>query len=431
MNSQILKVVDYIIEFLLQDNRHLAGKVGYTADIDEYSKYSVIITPSGFFDDKQYGKQSSIPVLPLQKIENTELLFGEPQIEYIKGKLVVKADIIASSFFLISRYEEFVSENYHDIHKRFDGLCSLPYRAGFIDRPIVDEYGKLLTKWLQQAGETVQPPKQGFRAIYLTHDVDAIGFYQNFRDVLSGLYRAVLRRNGSVLNILQSVIDIRKDPAYNFQWLIELDNEVTGAEKIFFVKALKKSKGFDRPHYNIESRVLKRLFKLFRTTSCKIGLHSSYQSFSDNEQIEREQNFLAQTTGETINLHRSHYLKILPPAMAHYYVKAGITDDFTLAFASVSGFRLGTCHAVNWINPCTFEIEPILLHPLTIMDCTLSNSNYMGFDYDEAFDYARRLINQVKSHNGELVLLWHNTSFGNASNNYHSKLYKAILELIK
>lgn len=431
MSNQLLKVVDYIINFLLQDNRQLAGKVGYTADIDEYHKYSVIIYPSGFFDSQQYGKQSSIPALPLQKIENTELLFGEPQIEYIKGKMVVKADIIASSFFLMSRYEEFVCKDYRDIHKRYEGVSSLQYRAGFIDRPIVDEYGKLLIKWLQQAGETVQQSKQGFRAIYLTHDVDSIGFYQNFRGVLGGLYRAILGRNGSVSNILQSIIDVRKDPAYNFRWLIDRDNEVTSAEKIFFVKALKKSKGFDLPHYNIEGKALKRLFQLFRTTSSRIGLHSSYQSFGDNKQIAIEQKFLAQATDETINLHRSHYLTILPPDKAHYYVKAGITDDFTIAFASVSGFRLGTCHAVNWINPKTLEIEPILLHPLTLMDCTLSNSNYMGLGYDEAFDYAQQLINQVKSHNGELVLLWHNTSFGDTDDNYHTKLYKAILELIK
>ena len=39
------ELTDYIIKFLLHGNEHLADRVGYTADVSEYHKYSVIITP--------------------------------------------------------------------------------------------------------------------------------------------------------------------------------------------------------------------------------------------------------------------------------------------------------------------------------------------------------------------------------------------------
>ena len=43
--------------------------------------------------------------------------------------------------------------------------------------------------------------------------------------------------------------------------------------------------------------------------------------------------------------------------------------------------------------------------------------------------YYKELINQVQQHNGELVLLWHNTEFLGLS--YQEKLYNAVLENIK
>lgn len=53
--------------------------------------------------------------------------------------------------FLISRYEEMVRRGLRDEHGRFPGKESLPYRAGFLHRPIVDEYRMLLHRWLRQS----------------------------------------------------------------------------------------------------------------------------------------------------------------------------------------------------------------------------------------------------------------------------------------
>ena len=79
-----------------------------------------------------------MPTLPLKQLGNTPLLYGEPLIEQQNGQVVVHADIIASSFFLMSRYEEMVfSNSSRDNHGRFIGRPSLAYRSGFIDIAIV------------------------------------------------------------------------------------------------------------------------------------------------------------------------------------------------------------------------------------------------------------------------------------------------------
>jgi hypothetical protein len=107
---------------------------------------------------------------------------------------------------------------------------------------------------------------------------------------------------------------------------------------------------------------------------------------------------------------------------------AGITDDFTMAFPDMAGFRLQTTRAVRWINPKNMTLTNLTLHPLTIMDCTLSNDNYMHLDEDEAYFLCEQLISKVRQHNGDLCLLWHNHILNNDT--YHKALYTKLLKII-
>lgn len=132
--------IHYIIRFLLGEDisEEIVAAIGYTNNSKHYDRYSIVIIPSGFFTNHIYGTASSLPELPLQEIEGTPLLFGSPLVEQIGDTLVIHADIIASTYFLITRYEEIIQRNVRDEHGRFPGKNSLPYRAGFLHRPIVD-----------------------------------------------------------------------------------------------------------------------------------------------------------------------------------------------------------------------------------------------------------------------------------------------------
>lgn len=143
------RTLHYIIRFLVGDDvpSELVETIGYTADPNKFDRYNVVIIPSGFFDGQTYGTPASLPELPLQEVQGIPLLFGSPKEEWIRDTWVVHADIIASTYFLISRYEEMVRRGLRDEHGRFPGKESLPYRAGFLHRPIVDEYRMLLHRW--------------------------------------------------------------------------------------------------------------------------------------------------------------------------------------------------------------------------------------------------------------------------------------------
>ncbi len=424
------QLVEYIIKFLLRGNEELSSLVCYTHEPEKYPHGKLFIKPSGFFSSEDYLTESSLPKLPLQRVDGVELLYGKPLVEVREGRVLVEADLVASSFFLLSRYEEVASSaDKFDQHGRFSGKESLPCRAGFIERPLVDEYSKLMLKWLEMAGVSVPAPKEGFSKIYLTHDVDMLGFYQHPRGFLSGIYHSLFQRDASLRSVLQSQLSIEKDPAYTFQWLMDQDSRVEGSESWFFIKAVTESQYiYDKPLYSQYSKRLQELIGKIQESGGKIGLHSSYRSYHEAEVLLSEAESLRQATRLDVTANRCHYLSIQPPTRPEPYLEAGITDDFSLTYASHAGFRIGTSYPVRWINPCSLEILPIILHPTAIMDGTLSGEEYMNLTAEEALSQSWQMIEQVRKYGGELVLLWHNTSVVEKINSYHRELYEKIIK---
>ena len=418
------KVIDYIIQFLIRDE-HKAHHVGYCSDKTQWSKYKVVIVPSNFFNDSIYGTPQSMPSLPLQEIEGIPFLYGTPLIEKIDNTIICHADIIASTYFLISRYEEYINPNSNrDPHGRYIGKQSIPAQAGFIHRPIVEEYGELLRNLLQQAGVPLLPIPQQINHIYLTHDIDSITNYRRIRGLIGG----ILRRE-NITTILKSLININNDPAYTFPWILNQDNQLPQATQIYFVKAARQASGLDRPAYNLVGKNFTHLKKEILTSSPKaiFGLHASYKSGNIPDIISDERKLLQYAIeNQQITTSRHHYLRSLQPNDMEALIDARITDDYTMGYADIAGFRLGTCRAVRFINPATRKLTSLTLHPLTIMDCTLSEPHYMNLTYKEALSYSQTLINETKQHNGDLCLLWHNTRFTN--NDYHSQLYSQIIK---
>lgn len=425
------KIIDYIIQFLIRDE-HNAHHVGYCNDKTQWPKYKVVIVPSNFFDNNIYGTQQSMPSLPLQEIEGIPFLYGSPHIEKIENTIVCHADLIASTYFLISRYEEYINPNNNrDTHGRYIGKQSIPAKANFIHRPIVEEYGELLRKLLQQTNITLSPIPQQINHIYLTHDVDSITNYRRLRGFLGGTYRSIVKRTESLTTILKSLFNINHDPAYTFPWILQQDNQLPEATQIYFIKATHNAKGFDRPTYNLIGKNFIHLKKeiLKSSPNAIFGLHASYRSGNTPDIIVEEQKLLQYAIeNQRITTSRHHYLRSLQPNDMETLIDARITDDYTMSYADIAGFRLGTCRAVRFINPSTRKLTSLTLHPLTIMDCSLTHEKYMGLNYKESLLYAQNLIEQTKKYNGDLCLLWHNTIF---SEKKHKNLYYQLIQILQ
>lgn len=427
--------VDYMIQFLLgEENQHLSSLVSYGG---ESNTGKVIIKPSDFFHDDIFLSKDSIPQLPLKELEDIPILFGEPEYVIEDGQVVLSADIIAGTFFLITRYEECVKRKVRDEHGRFPGTESLAYQAGFLQRPIVDEYGALLRKCLSCAGVKLVATQKKFQHIYLTHDVDNIWTWDNYYRASRTSLKNILKNKPKKMLPLKAVYDYKKyDPIYTFPELVQWDQEVKVKYQelctdIYFVMSCSDSPATVDCNYmknKTKHRALE-LFQYLKEEGCSIGLHSSYHSSMALEEIQVEKERVEEIIGKPVTTHRNHYLASREPEDFMSLIASGITDDFTMGFADQLGFRLSTTRNVRWIHPITKELTPLTLHPMTVMECTLDSSNYMNIPHeDRAFDLVKAMIDQIYHHGGEVVLLWHNPSVVERPESYQRSLYQRLLK---
>ena len=75
------------------------------------------------------------------------------------------------------------------------------------------------------------------------------------------------------------------------------------------------------------------------------------------------------------------------------------------------------------------RLTNLILHPLAIMDCTLTNECYMNIqNEEEAFYMCQQVMDKVRKHGGELVLLWHNSNI--TEDTYLKTLYADIIDYL-
>lgn len=375
------EIIQYLIEWLCYGDSEAAARVAYTADEKALETHDVIIVPNGHL-----GKDLIYPELT------------KPEVEVpAKGKTIIRTDIVYAAFFFTSRAEELLNQQ-RDEHGRFAAKFSMLSKKSRLQIPRLDEYARLVLKQLN-----LPLPEPGFGHIYLTHDIDTIAQYRHLRGAIGGILR------GEKEQVFRSLRSIHNDPLYTFPWLLEQDSKVKNAETVYFVKRT-HGKGYDYPQYCLHGRDFKQLKHMLRHNNAYIGVHGSYYGTIPSIQYSR--------------MYRAHYLRC-PIDQMQRLADAGYTDDFTMGFADQAGFRLQTSRSVRWINPKTMQLTPLTLHPLIVMDNTLSQTNYMNLTEDEAYFLCERLIDKVRMHHGDLCLLWHNSSINDTC--YHRSLYEKIL----
>jgi len=402
------EIVDYIRNFLAFGDAELAGQIGYTADKAMWEKYRVIIIPGDNVLSKGQGGWAEPD------------LTATPEVEKRGDVSVIKDDIIYNTLFCISLAGEHLEcrmdSPRRDEHGRIPSVGSPLGRQGLQMRPVIDEYSSLVMSLLG-----AELPAPGFSRIALTHDVDSICRYRHLRGFLGGI------RRGKIMDAFKSLADINRDPIYTFEWMHSQDCKVDGAEEIYFFKA-GKGRGLDYPQYHLAGSDFRKLKLYLKSVGAKIGLHGSYES-AETLKYRTEKSRLENILDGTVHLHRNHYLRLLSYEQLQCLADAGFTADYTVGWADHIGFRLGTTRPVRWINPMTLRLTELTLHPLCIMDCTLSERRYMDIsDEEQVMHLCVELFDTIRKYQGELTLLWHNSIF--AESEFHRSIYQDITDYL-
>lgn len=408
--------ISYILTFLIDTDASTASDVlkhiCYSSNKLEWVRHKLVIVPSGFFNKITYGTQNSLPQLPLREIDGAPLLFGSPEVVRVGGQLIVKADIVASAYFLLTRYEELFNGE-RDVNGRFQGKSSILHKCGALQRPVVDEYGKLLRGWLEEVGIELPEPCSKYRKV-ITHDVDQVAQYRTAKGFAGGIKRL------HFADALKSqILGVESDPLFTFPWMRSKEKEL---DTELFMKVAGKKLPQDIPYFDPLTDDARKVLKLYPHP----GIHISYEASKEPQLIKSEVELLSLIAEEKVTKSRHHYLASLKPTDFQYLIDAGITDDYTMGYADEVGFRLGTSRPVRWINPETKEVTGLTLHPLMVMDRTLYDPRYMNLKYEAALKKVEELERITEKFSGEFVTLWHNSEVSTLSGSYARKLFEQI-----
>jgi len=382
-------------------------------------KHHIHIYESEFFG-KNYLKLESMPKAPLKRYGDLPVIYYghgnfDGFVRKSKNLIETNIDIIASSFFILSRYEEVVLDK-KDRFDRFPATESLAYKEGFLNRPIVNEYIDLLWSWIDSF-------ELGFKrknswgdkdfVVCLTHDVDSMQKHKWYRPPLRGVGSYLLKHRKAkeagelTLSYLKSIFG--HDPHNTFDYMLSLEKKYT-CNSTFFLMSINKRTDFDNGYWH-KTKQLKGVIDKINEHGCEIGLHPSYESCNDGDMLRLEKNRLEEAIERKVYGCRQHYLRFEVPTTWEIQEKAGFLYDTTLSFADYDGFRCGICLPFKPYDLLENRVLNLWEIPLIVMEGTLQNPDYRGLSPDEGFETIRHHIETIKRHKGVFVFLWHNSSF--------------------
>lgn len=317
-------------------------------------------------------------------------------------------DIFAASFYLLSRYEEYLPHT-KDMYRRYAHQNSLAFKENFLHSPLINiwlqDFKKSITAKFPELTTHVS------RLTFLpTYDIDIAwsykhkGWRRNFGGILRSLFKgnwAEVKKRINVLNGKQ------KDPFDAYTWMHKLHEEYKLKPHYFFLVPVKRGR-YDK---NI-SPACKAMQELIKDHSIRYstGIHPSWRSGDDISLLKKEIGTLSNITGNQVSSSRQHYIRFTLPETFRRLIDNGIRSDFSMGYGSINGFRASIASSFYWYDLEKEEQTKLLLFPFCYME---ANSFYeQKFSDQQALEEMRQYYKVVKSVNGYFIMIWHNSFLG-------------------
>jgi hypothetical protein len=335
-------------------------------------------------------------------------------------KSSIPYDIFAASFFLLSRYEEYLPF-VKDIHGRFPPTASIAYKHDFLHLPVVDLWAFKLLEQLQERFPDIKAKKRNFRYRSLI-DVTAshcFAFRGAFRSLGGLLLDMVTFKFKRVFQRIAVLLKIRKDPYDNFTTLRQFHKKYP-CKSIFFFQFADYST-YDK-NVSTENNKFRYLIKSVADYS-RVSLAASYSSFDDLELLKQEKKRLSEVIHRPVSQTRMRYNRLDIPQTYRNLVEAEFKEDFSMGYTHVIGFRAGTCSSFNFYDIHMELQQPIIVHPFAVHDYAL-----LTFEtQDEILEALKTLYINVKEVRGEFTTVFSNELLGGSQKLNWLKLYENLL----
>ncbi|OYU94279.1 MAG: hypothetical protein CFE21_16980 [Bacteroidetes bacterium B1(2017)] len=362
-------------------------------------------------------------ILLVQKSETWQYTFFAEEFEEIPDFKVhtthLHFDLLAASFYLLSRYEEYLP-SIKDVHNRFKPQGSLAYKNGFLGIPLIDF-------WVQKFSEKLklQYPELTFKE-HSFHQINTIDIDFAYKYKGHNWFAKSRKLLGSIAKFkpdFNSILPPVKDPYDTYDFLIK-EAAAKNIETLFFL-LLADYGGHDK-NISPSSPEMKSLAARL-SESFKCGIHPSYKAALNSVCYKQEHTYFKELTQEAPTISRHHFLKIRVPETYEQLDQFGIEKDFTMAYSTEVGFRASTSrpfYLFDLHSNCTLKT---LVYSPCVMDVILKNS--LGLTPEQSIQKIQELKEEVKKAKGIFISIWHNSNFDPSQGwNNWEQVYKSLFE---
>ena len=181
----------------------------------------------------------------------------------------IKYDILAASFFMTSRYEEYLNPE-KDLHNRFHAENSIAFRNNFLDKAVVNRWALEIKEQLLSLSPSLSFTKQRYQYLS-TIDIDNAYAYKakGIKRLFGGFLKAVLRKDIDDIKARFSYLFLgKKDPFDVFDEIEEIHKK-HNINSIFFF--LVGENGPLDKNIQITKRAYKKLIQHI-SSKTKIGI---------------------------------------------------------------------------------------------------------------------------------------------------------------
>jgi hypothetical protein len=318
-------------------------------------------------------------------------------------------DLFGAAFWLLTRYEEYLPHK-SDAYERFHYKSSLAYQYGFLETALVNVWLLEFKKILKDSYSQFNFVERVFSFVS-TIDIDN-AYKFKFKGVvrtMAGYVLDVFR--GNIKNLQERtaiILGKKKDPFDCYGFLIDahLSHEV---KTIFFF--LVGDYGVNDKNHSANNLGFQTLIKHLSDYS-EVGIHPSFGSNGVLQQLKVELNRLAKITHKPIYRSRQHFSMLKFPLTYQYLLQAGISEDYSMGYTNMNGFRASYCYPYTWYNIEEESNTSLKIYPFALSENTADY--YSSKENKNFMELLNPIVDEVKKYNGLLISVFHNNTFSPA-----------------
>ena len=390
----------------------LGFPVSFTSKIEEFVAHEGM--------KMSYGKSSlgneifiqNVDLLLEQGVTDLELKVqdwdGVPCFFAVSESSTLPFDIFAASFFLLSRYEEYLP-HVKDREGRFQAIESLGFKENFLGIPVVDVWALRFKKVLQNKYPQYKFPVRQFSSHNIIAVTEAYSYRKKgiVRVVLGMFHDLVHLRPRLVIDRFKVMLNFKKDPYDIYDQVLKFLKKYKINLKFMF--QVSDFSALDR-NINHNRLTFQSLIKSVADYA-EVGLQPGYYATADPLVLKEEKFRLEAIIKRPVLSALNGKYNLLLPDTYNNMIELEFKNDYSMGYPEAVGFRAGTCTPFLFYD-INFEVTtPLLLHPYALTMGALQKFKENEIEYR-----VREIKREVKLVEGRLISIFTNIDFSEYSN---------------